>query len=253
MASLGTLTAGIAHEINNPINFVHVSAQNMQRDMSLFQTFIIELAGGEEADEEILDTFRQQFEPLYDHMATISTGTVRIKRIVQDLRVFSQLDAADEKTVNISDCLQSSINLVQTQYLKVTKFITEFKGNPMLDCHPAQLNQVFMNLITNACDAIIEKQNKSGASSDHKTLGKIVIGCQVVGTAVEITIEDNGCGMTEQTKNKLFEPFYTTKEVGSGTGLGLSISYGIVRKHEGEFVVESTLGVGSLFKLTLPI
>ncbi|NQZ13090.1 MAG: response regulator, partial [Algicola sp.] len=238
MASLGTLTAGVAHEINNPTNFVHVSAQNLEVDLARFQTFLFDLAG-DDADEEILDSFRQQFAPLYDHLVTIKDGTQRIKVIVKDLRAFSQLESAEKKPAMISDLLQSTINLVQTQYKQVADFVTEFATVKRLECYPAQLNQVFMNLIVNACDAIQIRQQQQ-----QNLKGKIVVTCKIstldnidktdnlAGQQyIEVTIKDNGCGMTSDTKNKLFEPFYTTKAVGAGTGLGLSISFGIVQKH----------------------
>lgn len=247
MASLGTLTAGVAHEINNPTNFVHVSAQNLEVDLTRFKQFIFELAG-EDTDDEILQSFREQFKPLYDHLATIKDGTSRIKTIVRDLHAFTQLEIADPKLVCITDCIQSTINLVQTKHQEVAEFITEFDAKPMLTCNPAQLNQVFMNLIVNACDAIADRQR----TEQHKKPGKVTIGCVENDEAVIITIADNGSGMSEQTKNKLFEPFYTTKAVGEGTGLGLSISYGIVQKHDGELQVESSEGVGTRFTLTLP-
>ncbi len=251
MASLGTLTAGVAHEINNPTNFVHVSAQNLEVDLKRFQQFLFDLAG-DDADEEVLDSFRQQFEPLYDHLQTIKEGSSRIATIVQDLRAFSQLDAADKKTACITDLLRSTLHLVQTKYLEITEFVTEFTDNPELQCYPAQLNQVFMNLIVNACDAIRDRQREQ-KSPKLKQLGKIIIACNVVDNAVEVTIKDNGYGMTKETLSKLFEPFYTTKDIGEGTGLGLSISFGIVQKHQGELFVESELGVGSVFTLRLPM
>ena len=251
MASLGTLTAGVAHEINNPTNFVHVSAENLVVDLGHFQQFLLDLAG-EDASETLVDTLKQQFTPLLGHLTTITNGTERIKTIVQDLRDFTQMDCAEQKTVNIVELLQSTVNLVQTQYLEVAKFVTDFKANPELHCYPARLNQVFMNLIVNACDAIGEKQLR-----EPGTKGQIIIGCQLLEEAdektVEITIKDNGDGMSDETKNKLFEPFYTTKEVGAGTGLGLSISYGIVQQHGGELSVVSQLGLGSEFRLCLPV
>ncbi len=248
MVSLGSLTAGVAHEINNPTNFVHVSAQNLEVDLSRFEQFIYELAG-DDADEEVLGSFKEQFAALYEHLTTIKDGTERIKLIVQDLRAFTQLDVLDPKTVDITDCLQSTLNLVQTQYLDVAEFITDFQEHPQLLCHPAQLNQVFMNLIVNACDAIREKQ----AKTHDKTPGTVHVGCQVEGQNVVITVKDNGAGMSEETRHRLFEPFYTTKQVGEGTGLGLSISFGIVNKHNGELKVESQLGEGSVFTLSLPM
>ncbi len=246
MASLGTLTAGVAHEINNPTNFVHVSAQNLEVELHRFRRFLFDLAG-DDADEEILANFRQQFEPLHDHLGTIRHGTERIKIIVQDLRAFTQLDSAEQKTVKISKLLQSTVNLIQTKYLEITEFVTEFADTPALFCYPAQLNQVFMNLIVNACDAIETRQETD------KIRGQILIRCQLKDQQIEISIKDNGCGMTTETKNKLFEPFYTTKDVGKGTGLGLSISYGLVQKQGGELTVESEQGQGTTFLLRLPV
>ncbi|MFT5163459.1 MAG: signal transduction histidine kinase/ligand-binding sensor domain-containing protein [Alteromonadaceae bacterium] len=255
MASLGTLTAGVAHEINNPTNFVYVSALSLETDLSRCQQFIFDLAG-EDAEEEILQGFRQQFDPLHEHLATIKEGANRIKAIVKDLRAFGQLDAVDKKSVQIADLLTSTLNLIRTKYLETTEFVTEFTSHPTLECHPAQLNQVFMNLVVNACDAIREEQDKQQAQQLPRTMGEIIIGCRQLddenGKRVEISVKDNGAGMSEETKNKLFEPFYTTKGDGEGTGLGLSISFGIVQKHGGELVVESQLGVGTVFKVVLP-
>lgn len=247
MASLGTLTAGVAHEINNPTNFVHVSAQNLEVDLERCQQFILNLAG-DDTDVEILESLNEHFKPLHEHLSTIRDGTERIKTIVRDLHAFTQLEIADPKLVNLAECLNSTINLVQTKHQELTHFVTEFESNPEVLCHPGQINQVFMNLIVNACDAIRDKNRKEGGNGK----GKIVIGLKTEGDFAEVTIADNGCGMTEQTKNKLFEPFYTTKVVGEGTGLGLSISYGIVQKHEGELWVESDLGLGTTFHLKLP-
>ncbi len=247
MASLGTLTAGVAHEINNPTNFVHVSVQNLHIDLSRFNRFIIDLAG-DDADEDVLDSFKQQFQPLYQHLDTIQSGTKRIKAIVEDLRMFSQLDAAEHKNAKITVLLNATVNLIRSQYLETIEFVTDFAVIPELYCYPAQLNQVFMNLIVNACEAIAEKQYQT----DTIIKGKVVICCRQLTDSVAITIEDNGAGMTAQTQSQLFEPFYTTKKVGDGTGLGLSIAYGIVQKHHGELSVNSTSGNGSTFLLKLP-
>ena len=244
MASLGTLTAGVAHEINNPNNFIHVSSQNLEADLIKTQQFFIDLAG-DEADEEILASFRQQFEPFNHHLDTIKEGSNRIKTIVQDLRTFTQLDNAEQNTVVITDLLKATVNLVQAQHQKVIDFELVFEDIPQLHCYPARLNQVFMNLIVNACHAI-----KTQADKQQK--GQITIGCRPINDAIEVSIKDNGCGMTDETKNKLFEPFYTTKKVGEGTGLGLSISFGIVSKHGGQIHVESQLGVGTTFIIELP-
>ncbi|MCJ8274184.1 MAG: ATP-binding protein, partial [Psychrosphaera sp.] len=250
MASLGTLTSGVAHEINNPNNFIHVSTENLEVDLARFQQFIIELAG-DDADESVLDTFRAQFKPLYAHLSTIKDGSQRIKGIVQDLRVFSQLDAAEQRTVNIAELLQSTINLVQSKYIKVIDFTSDFNPTLELYCYPAQLNQVFLNIIVNGCDAILTRQQQQQDNDIFQ--GKIVIGGTLTDQLLEVSIRDNGCGMTEESKNKLFEPFYTTKEFGKGTGLGLSISYGIIQKHKGALHVDSELAVGTTFRLSLPV
>ncbi|MFT4929643.1 MAG: signal transduction histidine kinase, partial [Phenylobacterium sp.] len=267
MSSLGTLTAGVAHEINNPNNFVYASSQNLEVDLTRFQQFLFELAG-DDAPEAILNQFREQFKPLHEHLNGIQNGAQRINIIVEDLSTFSQLDSAEHQTVTITDLLQSTINLVQTKFAHTAEFITDFAVKPgsgleseaeadsalKLECYPAQLNQVFMNLIVNACDAIVLNQQtgqQTGQQSSDRP-GKIVIGCQLINEVIEISVRDNGCGMTDETKNKLFEPFYTTKEVGKGTGLGLSIAFGVVQKHGGEMRVESELGVGTTFWLDLP-
>ncbi|MFT4927159.1 MAG: signal transduction histidine kinase, partial [Phenylobacterium sp.] len=248
MASLGTLTAGVAHEINNPTNFVHVSAQNLAVDLSKFQQFLFNVAG-EDADEEILNSFKARIAPLHMHLDTIQNGTGRIKTIVQDLRAFSQLDSAAKKTECVTDLLLSTVHLIRTNYLESAEFITEFHATPQLLCYPAQLNQVFMNLIVNACDAIRDKQRTNGS----RARGIVTISCRQLDQHIEITVKDNGCGMSEETKNKLFEPFYTTKDVGEGTGLGLSISFGIIQKHQGQLSAESKLGIGSVFSVLLPM
>ncbi|MFT4929443.1 MAG: signal transduction histidine kinase/ligand-binding sensor domain-containing protein, partial [Phenylobacterium sp.] len=256
MASLGTLTAGVAHEINNPTNFVNISSQNLEVDLGHFQQFLIELAGPD-ADEDVLTAFEQQFEPLYGHLNTIQNGTERIKTIIQDLRSFSKLTVADKKSVRITDLLQSTIHLIKTNYFEITTFVSQFEfeqtPEPELLCYPAELNQVFMNLIVNACDAIKEQQH----TSQSKTLGQITIGCRQLNIIdkpiIEVTIKDTGSGMTQETKGKLFEPFYTTKDADHGTGLGLSISFNIVQKHQGELLVESALGVGTTFTVRLPL
>lgn len=249
MASLGTLTAGIAHEINNPTNFVHVSSQNLEVDLDKFRQFIFALAD-DDADEEILDSFRAHFKPLFEHISTIKEGTDRIKTIVKDLRGFSYLDTDEKTEVDLSQMLLSTMNLAKTKYNQLAVFETDFHCVKSVHCYPAQLNQVFMNLIVNACDAIRDKQRKLPEGVNYR--GLVVVGCYCREDTIDVTIRDNGCGMNEQTMEKLFLPFYTTKQVGEGTGLGLSISYNIVQKHDGELSVKSELGVGTEFRLRLP-
>jgi signal transduction histidine kinase len=194
----------------------------------------------------MLASFSQQFAPLAAHLLTIKDGSQRIKTIVQDLRTFTQLDCAEQQNAKITDLLRATVNLVRSRYLKIIDFELNFGPTPAISCYPARLNQVFMNLIINSCHAIEAKPNK-------ERKGQIIIDCKVIDNKIEITIADNGCGMSEQTKQHLFEPFYTTKEVGEGTGLGLSISFGIIRQHRGSIEVSSTEEVGTSFKVLLPL
>ncbi|MCJ8272896.1 MAG: HAMP domain-containing histidine kinase, partial [Psychrosphaera sp.] len=221
--------------------FVHVLWQNMEADFERCRQFIFDLAG-DDADEEILESFHGQFDPLYEHLETIKEGTSRIKTIVKDLKTSSHMNEEDQSEVCITDILVSTVNLVSTQYKGAVEIVTEFDATPFITCYPAKLNQVFMNLLVNACDALEDSPS-----------GKVIVGCRLCGEAVEITVKDNGCGMNEDTRSHLFEPFFTTKGIDKGTGLGLSISYDIVHKHGGELNVESELGKGTVFRLFLPV
>lgn len=245
LANLGTLMAGVAHEINNPTNFVHVSVQNLEVDLAKCKQFIFDLAA-EDADQEILDSFSRQFKPLEEHLVTIKDGTQRIKDIVKDLKTATHLEESDKKTVGICDILTSTMNLFSTQYKQKIELVSDFRDHPEIACYPSKLNQVLMNLLVNAGDAILEQ----GESS---TQGRIEVGCKTVNDKVLITVSDNGQGMAQETKEKLFEPFYTTKDIDHGTGLGLSISYDIVQKHNGDILVYSKLGEGTTFTLVLPL
>lgn len=252
MISLGTLTAGIAHEINNPNNFIHVSAQSLTQDIDQLKSFIFSLIE-EGADPKIIKALDSKFDPLITHVDTIKEGTNRIISIVQDLQAFSQPDSDKHHVVNISNSLHATINLVKTKYRKITEFVIDINPDIRLNCHSAQLNQVFINLIVNACDAIKNRQ-----LYDKSYRGQIKISCQQnlndqQQPQVEISIQDNGCGMEKDTLNQVFEPFFTTKNIGEGSGLGLSVAYGIIKNHGGLLSVESTINQGSTFTLTIPM
>ncbi len=247
MASLGTLTAGVAHEINNPTNFVHVGAENLQVDLAKFHDFIMALAS-DDADSEIIDVLEQHFEPLNEHVDTIISGTERIKTIVEDLRAFTHMQSADKKAADINDCLQSTMKLVKTKFLDVAEFSCELNPLPKLECFPAQLNQVFLNIIVNACDAISERRRDGDLSGK----GKVNIVSRFIDGKITVTVSDNGCGMSDETRHKLFEPFYTTKTVGEGTGLGMAISFGIIEEHGGTISASSIEGQGSVVTVELP-
>lgn len=249
MAGLGTLTAGVAHEINNPTNFVHVAAQNQRTDIAEFQQFVAGLIDEDEAGE-VMAAFDERFKKLTDNVATMLNGTERIKRIVKDLRSFTRLDEAEKKSVRLSECVNSTLNLVSTVWLEKVEFIPELTDDPEIECWPALLNQALMNLLINGCQAIAQKQAQTQSASRGKLWVRMKLAAE--NDSIAIIFEDNGVGMDEATQKRILEPFYTTREVGSGTGLGLSIAFGIVQKHGGTLTFVSSVGVGSCFTVSLP-
>ncbi len=256
MAGLGSLTVGVANEINNPVNFAHVAAQNLGVDSLDFEAFLNNLLQDEEA-AGMSAMFAHHFSVLNAHIATMLNGTGRIKGIVQDLRAFSRAGEAEKRAVRLSQCLHSTLNLVRSSWSEKVEFSEVFDDDPLFECWPALLNQVFMNLLVNGCQAIEEKgQKTSGLARGKLSLSLKCVQCNMGEgemNQIEIAFQDNGVGIDPQAQTRVMEPFYTTKAVGSGTGLGLSIAYEIVQKHGGHLHLNSTLGVGSCFTITLPL
>ena len=249
MAGIGTLTAGIAHEINNPANFAHLGAQELSTNLERFRQLLLELAGPEAAPD-VLAEINARVDQLNGQAETITEGTTRIRDLVTDLRTFSRLDEAERKSVRVGDSLQSTLNLVRTQYKDTAEIISDLAANPKLECWPALLNQVFMNLVVNACQAIATQRQRSGSDEYH---GRLTICSRIEGEKFVMEFTDNGCGISEASIGHIFDPFFTTKGVGEGTGLGLSISFGIVEKHGGTLTVRSVEGDGACFTLRLPM
>jgi len=248
MSSLGTLSAGIAHEINNPTNFVYGSCHNMEVDLVSFKAFLRELAG-ENADKAVLDAFEQRFKPLFEHLSTIGEGAQRIKKIVTSLSVFSRTDQDEMEYTSIQQCIETTVELVKTEYKDITVFNLIFNDSPNVLCFPSKINQVLMNLLVNASQAI--KSARKDKPKDY--FGNITITTKATDGICLITIEDNADGISTENISRIFEPFFTTKTVGEGTGLGLALSYEIVQQHHGELNVESKLGHGTIFHLSLPL
>ncbi len=248
MAGLGSLTAGVAHEINNPTNFVHVAAQNQKIDLAEFQEYVYALVEADDAPQVVLG-FQERFAKLEASLATMQSGTERIKTIVRDLRAFTRLEEAEKKSVRLSECLLSTLNLVRTSWLEKVEFITEFNDDPLIECWPALLNQVFMNLLVNGCQAIEEKRQTQAQSERGKILLRLFQQEQLL----VIMFEDSGVGISQEAQARIMEPFYTTKSVGVGTGLGLSIAFNIVQKHGGTLTFTSLPGEGSCFTIQLPL
>lgn len=259
MASLGQLTAGIAHEINNPINFVTSNVKPLKRDVEM----IIELLGqieqisyaedlSFEEKKEQIDELKEDME--YDYLKEeieyllkgITEGSNRTAEIVKGLRVFSRLDEDDLKKADLNEGLDSTLIIVNNTLDNKIKITKNYGNLPTVECYPGKLNQVFLNIITNGLQAI---KSKFGEEQG----GELIITTTHDEMYVHISLKDNGIGMDEETKKKVFEPFFTTKEVGEGTGLGMSIAYNTINKHNGKINIESIKGEGTEFILTIPI
>jgi len=251
MASLGILVGGVAHEINNPVNFVQGGIQNVAIHLKELKDFIFEIAG-ENASNQLLQSFEERFAKLSVFFETILSGSARIQTIVSDLNTFSRLDEADKKAVHILGNIESTLRLIKPKYESCVAFVYDFKADPQVECWPTQLNQVFMNIIVNACQAIIKKQQQT----QDKSLGQLTISTELEeppeGAILAIRFQDTGSGMSRKVQEKVFEPFYSTRPVGEGAGLGMSIAYEIVEKHQGSLTVQSVVNEGSTFTVRLP-
>ena len=246
MAALGKLTAALAHEINNPTDFVNGSSRNLQRDLKDFEAFLYELAG-DDADPDILAELRQRMGPLYEHIKLILDGVERIRAIVRDIRSVSHTSAAEFIKVEITKWLASTINLVRPSYDSTVEFATDFRDPLYIECLPNRLSQVFMNIVVNACNAMLERYG-----TESGRVGQLTVEAWREEERAFIAFRDNGGGIPEAIRAKIFDPFFSTRKMGKGTGLGLAISQDIMRRHGGDIRVESQLGNGTCFTLILP-
>lgn len=258
MASLGQLTAGVAHEINNPINFVSSNVNPLIRDFGDINEFIETLLNSANEDETVksekikglytdLDISYTQQE-ISELLQGIKEGANRTAEIVKGLKNFSRLDESAFKTANLEEGLDSTLILLRSNMKGEITLTKEYAGLPEIDCYAGKLNQVFMNLINNSIYAILKDPNK-----ETKKDSAINIITENLDDSINIIIKDSGMGMNEETKSKLFDPFYTTKPVGDGTGLGMSITYSIINEmHNGSVEVESEEGIGTSIKINLP-
>ncbi len=257
MASLGQLTAGIAHEINNPINFVSSNISPLKRDLKdileLMETY--REKGKEEFNEETKSEIEEleediEIEYLVEEVEQLlngmEDGARRTVEIVRGLKLFSRVDEQDVKKVDLHDGIDSTLILLNSNMSGKIKLTKHYGSIPMVECLAGKINQVFMNIISNASHALM----------DHPIEGRepeLTISTALENQRVIIKIQDNGPGMPPHVKDKIFEPFFTTKAVGKGTGLGLSIVYTIIENHKGTLQVESEENVGTIFIIDLPI
>ncbi len=258
MASLGQLTAGIAHEINNPINFVKSNVSPLQMDVQdLFELIteyqkLHDVSADTQPDalkkirllENKLDPdfLREEIESL---IGGIEEGAERTAEIVRGLRSFSRLDESESKEVNVYENINSTLVLLRNNVPHYVKVRKQFEARAEIECFPGKLNQVFMNILTNSIHAIKAKPVKNEEEF-------IDISTAEVDGYMQIRIADTGTGMSEDVKRKIFEPFFTTKDVGEGTGLGMAIVFKIIEKHNGKISVQSSPGEGSAFIIEIP-
>ena len=273
MSSLGQLVAGIAHEINNPVNFIygnisHVSdyAKDLLELLALYQE---DFPDATPRILKLIDDIDLEFlvEDLPKMLSSLKVGADRIRQLVLSLRNFSRLDEADRKPVNIHEGLESSLLILQHRLKEKPdappiKVVKTYGNLPLVECYAGQLNQVFMNIISNAIDALEQNNTKPSQAEINKSPSQITICTELknnqnessLPASVVIRIADNGPGMTEAVQAQIFNPFFTTKPVGKGTGLGLSISYQIVvEKHGGILKCVSQPGKGTEFWIEIPI
>jgi len=252
LASLGQLSAGVAHEINNPIGFISSNITSLSQYID--EIFKL-LATYEEAENQLQDskllmniqTIKEEVdidfvkEDIKDLILESEDGVSRVKKIVQDLKNFCHVDDEEWQLLDIHNALDSTLNIIQNEIKYKANVIQEYGDIPLVECIQSQLNQVFMNLLVNAAHAIEEQ------------------GCITIRTGHDgnnwawVQVSDNGKGIEKEHLKKIFDPFFTSKPVGTGTGLGLSLSYGIVQKHNGRIEVDTTVGKGSTFTVWLPV
>ncbi|HEX6705172.1 MAG TPA: ATP-binding protein [Albitalea sp.] len=239
MASIGQLAAGVAHEINNPVGYVYSNLSTLQGYVGELLAVVRHLRGTGDGPEPACDIEFLE-EDIPQLVSETREGLDRVKKIVQDLKDFSRVDKSDDwEEANLVKGLESTLNIVQNEIKYKAAVVKELVPLPDVPCLPTQLNQVFMNLLVNAAQAIPAK-------------GTIVLRSGFDAACVWVEVGDDGCGMSPEVQSRIFEPFYTTKPVGKGTGLGLSVSYSIVQKHNGKIELKSTPGQGTTFRVVLP-
>jgi signal transduction histidine kinase len=245
LASLGELAAGVAHEINNPVGYVSSNLTTLQKYLTVYEKVL----DAPEADSAEMAALKKKLnyafirDDLQNLVTETQEGVGRVKTIIQDLKDYARTNAATHYVASdIQLGLKSTLNIARTQLKGRADVRLELGNLPLVECAPSQIDQVFLNLIINAAQAMPEGK-----------IGLIDIRTDSNDKLVWIEVKDNGPGISHDVLKKIFDPFFTTKDPGTGTGLGLSVSQNIIQQHGGTLTVDSTLGVGTTFRITLPI
>lgn len=252
MASIGQLAAGVAHEINNPVGFVNSNLSSLET----YVRKLLQVIDAYEQREHVFATCPEQLqaiaavkadaeltylkEDIFTLLDESKDGMQRVRKIVQDLKDFSHVGAAEWQLADIHAGIDSTLNIVNNEIKYKANVIKQYGQLPQIECLPLELNQVFLNMLVNAAQAIPE-------------FGDITIRTGTQDAQAWIEFQDTGGGISAENVKRIFDPFFTTKPIGQGTGLGLSLSYGIVQKHQGRIDVESTVGQGTCFRIWLPL
>ena len=255
LASIGQLAAGVAHEINNPIGYIFSNFGTLEKYLAdLFRM----LGAYQEAEPALgahpaagrLKALREEIEidflkaDIPTLMAESKEGITRVRLIVQNLKDFSRVDTSQEwVAAELHHGIDATLNIVNNEIKYKADVVKRYGTLPDIECLPSELNQVFLNLLVNAAHAITAERGLITLST----------GCAPDGATVWVEVADNGSGIDREHLGRIFDPFFTTKPIGKGTGLGLSLSYGIVAKHGGQIEVESEVGRGTTFRVTLPV
>ena len=266
MSSLGQMVAGIAHEINNPVSFIHGNlryvheyVQNLLKLLRLYQAYYPDPISEIQTETEEIDLeFLQK--DLQKVLTSMNVGSSRIREIVLALRIFSRLDESEIKSVDIHEGIESTLMILQHR-LKASperpeiQVVRDYGVIPPVDCYAGLLNQVLMNILSNAIDALEEQAQKQTKQELVDNPSQITIRTSLIDEKwLEISIADNGCGIPQEIQKRIFEPFFTTKSVGKGTGMGMSISYQIItERHQGKLECFSTPGQGTEFVVQIPL